>query len=107
MENNRYFNFPFTIYTYDSVDSTNAVARRMINMVGIGADKSVHVAGEQTAGRGRKDRVWLNTEDAVMMSIVQMTKLSMDKLPILNLVAAVAVRNALTKLTSHKVELVI
>ena len=107
MENSRYFEYPFTVYTYDSVDSTNAVARRMIDMMGGAADMTVHVAGEQTAGRGRKDRVWLNTEDAVYMSIVQYTRLSMERVPLLNLVAASAVRNALTKLTSHKVELLI
>ena len=107
MDNSKYFEYPFTVYTYDSVDSTNAVARRMVEMMGGAADMTVHVAGEQTAGRGRKDRVWLNTDDAVMMSIVQSTRLSMDRVPILNLVAAAAVRNALTKLTSHKVELAV
>ncbi|MBO4848782.1 MAG: NAD(P)H-hydrate dehydratase [Clostridia bacterium] len=107
MENSKYLLFPFTVYTYDSVDSTNAVARRCINMIGPSVDQTVHVAGEQTAGRGRNDRKWINTEDAVLMSIVQGTKLSMDKMPILNLVAAAAVKNALTKLTGHRVDLTI
>ena len=105
MENKRLLCYPFTIYTYDSVDSTNAVAKRAIAMKGLGMDMTVHVAGEQTAGKGRNDRKWLNTEDAVMMSIVQSTKLSLNKMPILNLVAAVAVRNAMMRLTGNAVSL--
>ncbi|MBO4563664.1 MAG: NAD(P)H-hydrate dehydratase [Clostridia bacterium] len=107
MENSKFSYYPYTIYTYDSVDSTNAAAKRCLNMAGTGMDLTVHVAGEQTAGRGRNDRSWITTEDAVLMTIVQGTKLSMDKIPILNLVAAAAVKNALTKLTSKKVDLAI
>lgn len=107
MDNSRYQFYPFTVYTYDKVDSTNALAKRAIAMKGMGMDMSVHVAGEQTAGRGRNDRIWLNTKDAVMMSIVQSTKLGINKMPILNLVAAVAVRNAMMRLTGNRVELTV
>lgn len=103
MNNGRYQCFPFMVYTYDSVDSTNSVAKRAIAMMGESMDMSVHVAGEQTAGRGRSGRTWLNTEDAVMMSIVVRTKLGMEKMPILNLAAALAVRNAVEKLTKGKI----
>ncbi|MCR5809710.1 MAG: NAD(P)H-hydrate dehydratase [Clostridiales bacterium] len=107
MDNDRFQVFPYTVYTYESVDSTNAVARRAIAMIGDSADLTVHVAGEQTAGKGRNGRTWLNTDRAVMMSIVHETKLNMDKMPILNLAAAMAVRNALVKLTDNKIDLTI
>ena len=107
MENGKYQKFPYMVYTYDSVDSTNAVARRAVEMVGEGMDMSVHVAGEQTNGRGRNGRTWLNTDDAVMMSIVMLTKLRMDMMPILNLVAAAAVKNAVYRLTGGAVGLTV
>jgi biotin-[acetyl-CoA-carboxylase] ligase BirA-like protein len=99
MDCGRHEHYPFTVYTYDVVDSTNSVARRAISMEGERMDMSVHITGEQTAGRGRKDRKWLNTDEAVMMSIVQKTKLSLVKMPLINLAAAYAVRNALIKLS--------
>ena len=105
MENGRYDAYPFEVYTYDVVDSTNAAARRALAMMGESVDRSVHVAGEQTEGKGRRGRSWLNTEDAVMMSIVQSTKLSMDRIPMLNLAAAAAVRNAMLKMTGRAVDL--
>jgi acetylornithine deacetylase/succinyl-diaminopimelate desuccinylase-like protein len=74
------------------------VARRSVELLGASADMCVHAAGSQTDGRGRRGRTWLDTEGAVMMSIVQKTRLPMEKLPILNLVAAAAVRNALMRL---------
>lgn len=98
---------PFKLYSYKTVDSTNAVARRAITMMGKEMDMSVHLADEQTEGRGRNGRTWLNTEDAVMMSIVQSTSLGMDKVPILNLVAAAAVKNALMRLTNNEIELTV
>ena len=80
------------IIVLDETDSTNNYAKKITAK---GAPNgTVVVADRQTAGKGRNDRKWLNTEDAVMMSIVQSTKLSLNKMPILNLVAAVAVRNA-------------
>ena len=105
MENGWYLRYPFTVYTYDSVDSTNSVAMRAVSMRGKDMDMSVHVAGEQTNGRGRNGRTWLNTEDAVMMSIVVKTKLSMEKMPMLNLAAAMAVKKAMEKLTDGVVRL--
>lgn len=98
MKNGKYRLHPFTVYTYETVDSTNAVARRSVEMLGASADMCVHAAGSQTDGRGRRGRTWLDTDGAVMMSIVQKTRLPMEKLPILNLVSAAAVRNAMMRL---------
>lgn len=105
MDNSMYRQYPFTVYTYDSVDSTNAIAKRAVSSMGSSLDMSVHVAGEQTDGKGRRNRHWLNTDEAVMMSIVQSTKLGANKIPILNLVAAAAVRNALLNLTGYGIDI--
>lgn len=107
MDNNIYGMYPFTVYTYDKIDSTNAVAIRAVKYEKDRMHMTAHVAGEQTAGRGRNDRTWINTEDSVMMSIVIKTRLAMEKIPVLNLVAAVAVRNAVLKLTNNHINIAI
>lgn len=101
----RFDHYPFVIYDYDVIDSTNTTAKRALQMVGSEANDTVHLARVQTDGRGRRGRSWINTEGAVMMSIVKQTKFGMEKAPILNLVAAVAVRNAMTRLTGGRAEL--
>lgn len=105
MDNAVYGMYPFTVYTYDRVDSTNSVAMRAVKHSKEQMHFSVHVAGEQTDGRGRNDRKWINTEDSVMMSIVVKTRLAMEKIPMLNLAAAVAVKNAVMKLTRNGMRL--
>lgn len=104
MRNEKYHVYKYTVHTYDRVDSTNDVAKRAIAVMGMSMDCSVHVTGEQTAGHGRQGRVWLNTEGAVMMSIVRITKLGMNRIPILNLVAAAAVRNVIERITDGKAD---
>lgn len=100
-----YQKYPYTVYKFEVIDSTNNAARREIERLGTSADRLVFVADEQTEGRGRNGREWLNSEAAVMMSIVRTTKLSMDRMPILNLVAALAVKDAVKKLTNGVAEL--
>ncbi len=99
IENGRYHHFPYEVYTYGSVDSTNSVAKRAVVLTGDASDMTAHAAGEQSAGRGRRNRTWVNTEGAVLMSIVRKTELAPDDLPMLNLAAAMAVRDAVSKLT--------
>ena len=52
MENSKFSYYPYTIYTYDSVDSTNAAAKRCLNMAGTGmegiGDASTHANGNIT-----------------------------------------------------------
>lgn len=55
---------------FDTLDSTNAMARRLIASGDITADACL-VAREQTAGRGTKTRSWVSPRDAgLYMSIV-------------------------------------
>lgn len=97
--------YPYTVYKYEVLDSTNNAARREIEKLGRSADRYVFVADRQTEGRGRNGRSWLNTESALMMSIIKTTKLSIDKMPMLNLVAALAVKDAVKKLTQGVADL--
>lgn len=54
----------------DTVDSTNTVLKTRIAQ-GLTDPSLVYAvtANEQTSGRGRRGRIWLNTEGALMMSI--------------------------------------
>lgn len=50
-------------FHFDTIDSTNAAAKRMLGSGEIDADAYV-TAREQTAGRGSRGRVWLSPRDA-------------------------------------------
>ncbi|MFD2235063.1 biotin--[acetyl-CoA-carboxylase] ligase [Phaeospirillum tilakii] len=50
---------PFTLVALDAVDSTNDEARRRIE-AGLAADGLVITAARQSAGRGRRGRVWVS-----------------------------------------------
>lgn len=106
-ENGSYHHFPYEVYTYDSVDSTNAVAKRAVSMIGHAADMTVHTAKRQSKGRGRLGRAWENTDGAVLMSIVRKTDMDPDSLPLLNLAAALAVRSAVAEITDGFLEPVV
>ncbi|MHA1597677.1 MAG: biotin--[acetyl-CoA-carboxylase] ligase, partial [Alphaproteobacteria bacterium] len=59
---------PFRLYAHDRLDSTNAEAKRM---AADGAeDCAVVWAREQTAGRGRRGRVWQTGEGNLACSIL-------------------------------------
>lgn len=79
---------------YDSLPSTNSEA---LNQARQGAAERVCViAREQSAGRGRQDRVWRSPRDAgLYLSIILRPRLSTDRWPLLTLMAAVAVHETL------------
>ena len=54
------------LYYYDSIDSTNSEALRHGNA----ADMSLFLAGEQTAGRGRKGRSWQAYKGGIYMTVL-------------------------------------
>lgn len=82
------------ILRFDSLDSTNTEAARQ-------AQRGAHeglcvVAREQTAGRGRQERVWSSPADAgLYCSIVRRPRLELSAWPLLTLMCAVAVHDAL------------
>lgn len=83
-----------TILKYDSLPSTNTEAARQ---AALGADEGVCVvAREQTAGRGRRERVWISPPDAgLYFSIILRPRLELRAWPLITLMGALAVADAL------------
>lgn len=84
------------ILRYDTIDSTNSEAMRQAKL---GAPEGLCiVADEQTAGRGRHGRTWESEKGSgLYFSMVLRPKLPSDLLPLVTLMSAVAVREALLK----------
>jgi BirA family biotin operon repressor/biotin-[acetyl-CoA-carboxylase] ligase len=83
-----------TILRYDSLPSTNTEAARAARL---GAPEGLCViAREQTAGRGRRERAWISPIDAgLYFSIVLRPRLEQKFWPLLTLMSALAVNDAL------------
>ncbi len=86
--------FQPTILRYDALPSTNTEAA---SQAARGAPEGVCVvAREQTRGRGRQQRVWASPPDAgLYFSIVLRPRLRPETWPLLTLMAALAVHDAL------------
>jgi BirA family biotin operon repressor/biotin-[acetyl-CoA-carboxylase] ligase len=84
-----------TLLNYDSIDSTNTEALRQARL---GAEEGVCiVARQQTAGRGRHGRTWLSEKDAgLYFSIILRPTIETRFLPLITLMAGVAVHDTLT-----------
>jgi BirA family biotin operon repressor/biotin-[acetyl-CoA-carboxylase] ligase len=83
-----------TILRFDSLDSTNTEAARQARR---GAPEGLCiVAREQTAGRGRQERVWISPAGAgLYCSTILRPRLELSDWPLLTLAAALAVNDAL------------
>jgi BirA family biotin operon repressor/biotin-[acetyl-CoA-carboxylase] ligase len=91
-------NEPFqpNVLRFDSLDSTNLEAMRQAR-VGVPEGLCV-VAREQTQGRGRLDRSWQSPKDAgLYCSFVLRPRLEKNGWPLITLMAALAVSDALMK----------
>ena len=85
-----------TILRLDSIDSTNLEAMRQARAGA--AEGLCIVAREQTQGRGRLDRSWQSPKDAgLYFSIVLRPSLEINSWPLITLMAALAVSDALLK----------
>jgi BirA family biotin operon repressor/biotin-[acetyl-CoA-carboxylase] ligase len=80
----------YTHIEYDSIDSTNLEAKRVIQSGKVTSDFIIS-AKIQTAGRGRLERSWVSTEGNLFTSIC-ITKKSFELLPF---IAALAVGDVL------------
>ena len=82
------------ILRFDSLASTNTEAARQALR---GAPEGLCiVAREQTAGRGRRERVWISPADAgLYCSILLRPRIELSAWPLLTLMTAVAVHDAL------------
>src|SRR6267378_560697 len=85
-----------TILRFDSIDSTNLEAMRQARA---GASEGLCiVAREQTKGRGRLDRSWQSPRDAgLYSSLVLRPEIDLNAWPLITLMAALAVCDALLK----------
>jgi BirA family biotin operon repressor/biotin-[acetyl-CoA-carboxylase] ligase len=80
----------------DSIDSTNLEAMRRAKAGA--AEGLCVVAREQTHGRGRLDRIWQSPKDAgLYCSLILRPRLEMSSWPLITLMAALAVCDALMK----------
>jgi BirA family biotin operon repressor/biotin-[acetyl-CoA-carboxylase] ligase len=84
----------FTILRFDTIDSTNTEAAREAKL---GAEEGLCiVAARQTAGRGRHGRTWVSDKDSgLYFSIVLRPKIEPRFLPLITLMAGVAVYDVL------------
>jgi BirA family transcriptional regulator, biotin operon repressor / biotin---[acetyl-CoA-carboxylase] ligase len=83
-----------TVLTYDILDSTNDEALKQAKL-GAGEGLCV-IARQQTAGRGRYGRTWVSERDAgLYLSLVLRPKLVMHDLPLITLMAGVALHDTL------------
>ena len=92
------------ILRFDSLPSTNVeAARRAVE----GAPEGLCVvAGEQTAGRGRHQRQWVSPKDAgLYFSIILRPSFEQSFWPLLTLMTAVAVHDALLAVCSLRTDI--
>src|SRR5262249_60315710 len=83
-----------SVLRFDSVESTNDVAREMAGRAG--NEGTVIVAREQTAGKGRQGRSWFSPPDAgLYFSVILGPDLSPSSLPFISLAAAACVADIL------------
>ena len=93
-----------TILRFETIGSTNLEAIRQAKA---GAKEGLCViAREQTAGRGRLDRTWHSPRDAgLYLSILLRPLLPMNAWPLLTLMAALAVVDAIFKSSGARVDI--
>ncbi len=83
----------------DSVDSTNAyLKRKLLSGEPLPEPPFAAAAKEQTEGRGRSGRKWLNTEGALMMSVAVMLDDPSVEAPLASLAAACAAKKTIAAL---------
>lgn len=79
---------PFTIHHYDSVGSTNDHLKAILDA----PEFTCVTADQQTAGRGRRERSWHSAPgDGLYLSVLLRPEMEASKIPLLSLLAAVAV----------------
>ena len=86
---------------FDSLDSTNAALKRIVEQEGDVHEGLMVWAATQTAGRGRAGRVWSSPRGNVYVSILVAAPENTAQAPELGFVAAVAVRETILELPRH------
>ncbi len=86
---------------FDTLDSTNATLRRIVEIEGDAIEGLMVWAKTQTAGRGRMGRSWASPEGNVYASILVLAPDDHATAPQVGLVAAVAAADAILDLPRH------
>ena len=87
---------------FESLDSTNAALKRIVEQEGDVHEGLMVWAGTQTAGRGRQGRVWQSPKGNVYVSILIEAPQATARAPEVGFIAAVAVRETVLELPRHK-----
>jgi len=87
----------------DSVDSTNTEAKNLFMQGEV--EGLIVMARSQTAGRGRKNRLWLSPIGGLYFSILLKPRLGFENAPLLGLLSACAVARSLVALGIKNVRL--
>lgn len=92
------------IFHYQEIDSTNNEAKRLA--AGGALHGSVVVAERQTAGRGRRGREWVSSQDDnIYMTLLLRPGFAPDKAPMLTLVMAYSVAEAIRSCTGLETQI--
>jgi len=86
---------------FDSLDSTNAALKRIVEQEGDVHEGLMVWAATQTAGRGRAGRVWQSPRGNVYVSILIAAPEHTARAPEIGFVAAVAVQETILELPRH------
>jgi BirA family transcriptional regulator, biotin operon repressor / biotin---[acetyl-CoA-carboxylase] ligase len=92
------------ILRYESLPSTNNEAARL---AALGAEEGLTVvAEEQTAGRGRLQRIWVSPKGAgLYVSILLLPKIPQDRWPLITFMASLSVSDALLQSCDLKTDI--
>lgn len=94
----------FKILQFDSLSSTNDEAAQRVRSGA--AEGLCVVARQQTAGRGRRERVWHSPPDAgLYFSLILRPKFEAQKLPLITLAAAISVCDAVREVCDLKTDI--
>jgi BirA family biotin operon repressor/biotin-[acetyl-CoA-carboxylase] ligase len=78
---------------HDTLPSTNDLAMRLAETHA--PEGTVVVAEEQTAGRGRRGRVWVSPRGGIWCSVILRPRLPLAQIPLIGLASAVAAARAI------------
>jgi BirA family transcriptional regulator, biotin operon repressor / biotin---[acetyl-CoA-carboxylase] ligase len=93
----------FDLLQYDRVDSTNDVAKELAREGK--PDRTLVWAGEQTAGRGRRGRVWVSPPGNLYLSLLMRPDLPAARAAQLGFVAALGLGDGLAELAGPRLPL--
>lgn len=85
----------FLILEHESLDSTNDCLLNLLKNTTDLRPKTVVIANQQTAGKGRQGRTWVSPPGNIYLSLYWQFSGSLDKLYGLSLVVGIAIANVL------------